>query len=773
METTTSAPKRKRKAFSCYDCRRRKLKCDREHPACSRCIKAGHADTCRYGSGPLDDEGEDDEENPSPDGNQNRTFGLPPPNRPAVGHTNPRPDKSSNGTTDRSTASKRIALLEHRLAMIEGKPSGPTPTMGRLEHPIPVIAASNSDFSSKPTTDTAAREILGMVRPGQNEPEPMVFRKKGFKTQFFGASHPGAMLVFFPEVRRFMKEAIGKYPALPRLRADFKALKAKHKSAKNSSPLSTEVSDLIALLPRQDTVRYLLDRFFATFGMTYHVLHGPSFWQEYDEFWKDPNQGRPGYIVTMLLAIAAVRCAVVQEPVNYIVDSSIPRVEAMRWTQVCEAWMDKQSRKHLNLTIFQCRCLWLLSKRMNGFKNKEAWTHAGMVLRFAMSAGFHREPGMLRDTTSVFDQEMRRRLWATIVELELQASLDKGMPSALGGFSFDCAAPANLKDEDLNENTKFPISSEPCEILTPSSFLHASQRSLTLRIGLTAEINDLGAQIRFEDVLRYDESIRHELEEIPDWKENREHGSGEAMVVDALPKVLSEIMLRYYLILIHSPLARRIDGNPKNTYSRMACFDAASRILTQHFRLAESGNVVFGLFRDDIFVVSFNICHNAYLSQVHSEKSPTFHRLCLNLPSHLDDSVLQLGSSLIPLVERGLSMLEDHLIWIGKRSLPCLILAIALSLLRTATSAAPSANYEQAAIERVIALNYRIVAAQEQAPYADGIPSMLTPNQSTNGPTPPADLSFEWVDQVDMSGWLPENFFSLDQADLGNDLSLI
>lgn len=40
--------KRRRKALSCYDCRRRKLKCDRTFPACSRCVKAGLASACTY-----------------------------------------------------------------------------------------------------------------------------------------------------------------------------------------------------------------------------------------------------------------------------------------------------------------------------------------------------------------------------------------------------------------------------------------------------------------------------------------------------------------------------------------------------------------------------------------------------------------------------------------------------------------------------------------------------------------------------------------------------
>src|ERR1700712_1744722 len=42
--------KRKRKTFSCYDCRRKKLRCDRLYPTCGRCQSAGRASSCAYES---------------------------------------------------------------------------------------------------------------------------------------------------------------------------------------------------------------------------------------------------------------------------------------------------------------------------------------------------------------------------------------------------------------------------------------------------------------------------------------------------------------------------------------------------------------------------------------------------------------------------------------------------------------------------------------------------------------------------------------------------
>ncbi|KAF2239068.1 hypothetical protein EV356DRAFT_161994 [Viridothelium virens] len=756
METPIA--KRKRKAFSCYDCRRRKLKCDREHPACSRCRKAGHADTCRYGSGSNDEDEEDDNDNENEE--QTVTPGTAQIHS-ARASLAPKTGKPIlNGTSDRSNGqTKRIAQLEHRLAMLEGKSTAPAPMTGRVEPNIPSNPVSSADTK---TADSTKREFMSMLR-GRADQESMIFRKKGFKTQYYGSSHLATLLVHFPETRAFMKDAINKYPSLYRLQNDFRALKSKRKSKTVEPNISTHDTDLLALLPDQETVHHYLKYYFQTLDTMYHVLHGPSFWEEYTDFWKDPTRGRSGFIVIMILAIAAVRCAAAQETINYTIDSSVPREQAIHWTKVCEHWLERQSKKHLNLTVFQCHCLLIVAKRMNNIKIKETWTDTGTLLRFAMSAGFHREPSLLRGRASVFEQEMRRRLWATIMELELQASLERGMPSALSGFSFDCVPPLNLKDEDLTDKSEIPLPSEPCENFTPSAFLHAVQRSLSLRTGLTSQINDLGAQISFEDVLRFDESLHQELEAIPDWKDHTNGSENSTCPPSKLAKALFDITLRQYLLLIHNPFARRTDKNPRTAYSRVACFDAASRIIDQHADIAGSGHIVMMLGRDDVFSAAFTVCHHAYLSQIHN------------------DMVLQHHTStVVSLVERGLSMMEEVLVRLGKKSLPCWIVAMALSMVQSVISNDSTINYEQQAVERVIALNYRILASQESAPWDQNIPNVVTPSATgTNGswggsenvPTPAADMSFEWINQVDMSNWLPDNLWSLDGADAQNDLS--
>ena len=127
-------------------------------------------------------------------------------------------------------------------------------------------------------------------------------------------------------------------------------------------------------------------------------------------------------------------------------------------------------------------------------------------------------------------------------------------------------------------------------------------------------------------------------------------------------------------------------------------------------------------------------------------------------------------------------MLEEALVRLGKRSLACWIAAVALSMLQSVTIGDSNVNYEQQAVERVIALNYRILASQESAPWDQNIPSIITPSATGTNTTPgesgpntapDENLSFEWINQVDMSSWLPDNMWPLDAADMNNDLSWV
>ena len=402
-----------------------------------------------------------------------------------------------------------------------------------------------------------------------------------------------------------------RHTSLPRVQRDLKELQEKWKGDK-TDVLPFNKVELLQLVPDRESVDYLAHLYFDSVETMYRILHRPSFWKEYQMFWENQHEANPAFIIVILLMMATVSCLSLTERPTYIGDSALSRERAVFWIEVSERWLDRHSQKNIYLAIWQIRCLLILSKQVNLVKKKRIWTGAGTLLREAMSAGFHRDPSCLGEKVSVFDQEMRRRLWATMTELELQASIDRGMPSGSAGIPSDCATVLNVNDDELTVECDSPPISRPWKEHTESSFLHTLRASFSLRVSLNSLVNDLNAPLPYEEVLNYEEMVTEELQKLPPCV-----GAGENQATQAFPELartLLDTQLRQFLILLHAPFARQTDTNSRYLVSRMICFSAASSILEQYSKLINSGNFLLLLLRHDYFRAGLIISHNMYIS---------------------------------------------------------------------------------------------------------------------------------------------------------------
>ena len=178
----TPAPKRRRIAFSCGDCRRRKLRCDRVYPSCSRCQKGGHPESCTYDSEAVESALTHfpEERNRTRDLSTANGFGpsrgihRPSSVAPSFGvdgGAEKRPQFQSEDTAARLYAQEeRIRQLEYRIIGLE---------------------KANHDASSPEGTRLEPRSYSD---PKAAVDKDMIFRGKNFKTQFYGASHHTSFL---------------------------------------------------------------------------------------------------------------------------------------------------------------------------------------------------------------------------------------------------------------------------------------------------------------------------------------------------------------------------------------------------------------------------------------------------------------------------------------------------------------------------------------------------------------------------------------------------
>ena len=407
-----------------------------------------------------------------------------------------------------------------------------------------------------------------------------------------------------------MKDAISTHTSLARLRSDLKVLKVRARQVLAAAPKSYH-PDLLCLLPKKDVVDRQLKVYFDTFELIYHVLHVPSFWKEYDVFWEDPQKGEPSFVAILLLAMAVVSCISPKQPSRFVGHSSVTRQTCIIWLENVETWHQRQSPKHADISYYQILCLLSLAKEVNAIKKKRAWTTTGILLSIGSAAGLHRDPSLRDGKISVFEQEMRRRLWSVLTELELQNSLVRGMPTLLAGFKSDCAAPRNIHDEDFDESSQQLPASRPRSELTAASFLHVAGQSLSLRTALISMINNPGTSLKYQEILQYDEQIRQLLRSISPLDTRKDICS-----TSSLPFAALNIQLQQLLIVLHSPFARQAGTHPQCGYSKLVCFKAATGILEQHSRLTAMGDFTLGLRGHDIYLAGLCLCHNIFTSSL-------------------------------------------------------------------------------------------------------------------------------------------------------------
>lgn len=83
------------------------------------------------------------------------------------------------------------------------------------------------------------------------------------------------------------------------------------------------------------------------------------------------------------------------------------------------------------------------------------WAMTGLLVRLANGMGLHRD-GSLFDMTP-FEIEMRRRVWWSIVKVDLRSSEELGMELTIQDRTFDTEVPLNINDADMSPEGTTPL----------------------------------------------------------------------------------------------------------------------------------------------------------------------------------------------------------------------------------------------------------------------------------------------------------------------------
>lgn len=438
---------------------------------------------------------------------------------------------------------------------------------------------STEESSARPdtnieTTETKLSDTFHIHRGdrGVLDQAALVSRSISHKTRLFGQSH---WINSFILIVRDMVELIEPHfrdensqalAHMHRCKILARAIKAQ-RAPSWPCPLTSD-------LPMRELADVLVDRYLQTIETVYRIVHIPTFREQYRSLWDTAREKRDRSFIVQLKLILALGT------VTYDDDFSLRR-QAVRWIYEAQAFLSEPIFKpRLRIHILQAQILLILAKELVDISGDSIWISAGSLIRTAITMGLHRDPLRLPKMEPLA-VEMRRRLWSTILEISLQASMAKGCPPLISDQDFDTQGALNLEDEDIVADPADGGFGKPSTGFTQVSIANALRQTFPVRLKVTKFLNDLDSGIgTYEETLKLDTEVRLAFKElrqrlracIPD-----ENLSSSLRRPSFAVQAVESIMHRY-LSSLHMPFFGASLNQSAYAFSRKVVIDTSLKI---------------------------------------------------------------------------------------------------------------------------------------------------------------------------------------------------
>ena len=236
--------------------------------------------------------------------------------------------------------------------------------------------------------------------------------------------------------------------------------------------------------------------------------------------------------------------------------------------------------------------------------DRDIWFLLALEVNLAMRMGYHRDPSHFPGF-SPLKSEMRRRLWATVLQGDILISSQMGLPRMISDWQSNTVEPRNLNDTDIDRDTsELPAPRTETEMTTALGII--ARRRILVVLGT---ISDLMANVKscdYVEVMRVDANLHEAAASIPPTLKLK---SMTASITDSSQVIMSRLFISHLIykgqIMLHRRflLMEPFADEGSFLYSRKACLDASIGILQiQH--ILDEGHAL---------EVSFIRCAGAYL----------------------------------------------------------------------------------------------------------------------------------------------------------------
>ncbi|SCO77062.1 related to fungal specific transcription factor [Fusarium oxysporum] len=511
--------RREKPLLSCTFCRNRKVRCDRQLP-CKTCTNRGIGLSCTY----------------------------------EVGCTSRGKSKVSVGD--------RIQQLEELVRSLAQQSISTIPLTTPDEETL-VPASRNTPISqSKDGTDS----------PRASEPGSMRLNSYGVGTSYVGSVHWAAVLDSISELRDHYEEQ-----EEARLLATNDHLFLHSPGPRLLyEPVQTTKADLLASIPARPVVDRMVARYFNTQGVVPSILHSGRFLQEYDKFWQDPP-AMPCIWIGLLFSAMCV-ATLCQHSIDDPTDPEIQgRVRVFREQTLHSLILGQYTRG--GEYVLETLINYLICESFMSQEDETGlWLVQGIIVQLALSQGYHRDPHNFPSITP-FSGEMRRRVWAVIVQLDLRLSSQMALPCVLKSQQYDTAEPRNLLDTDFDENTIDLPPSRPETEVTPVLYSLAKGR-IDKMMGLVNDIVNDTKEHPYTEIVELDRKLQEAEASLPPifkWQPLSQSFMVAPEIV--MHRVLLQLAIQRLTIWLHRKYLAPPYTQTCYQHSRKACVQAAIKVL--------------------------------------------------------------------------------------------------------------------------------------------------------------------------------------------------
>ncbi|TVY41868.1 Transcription factor [Lachnellula occidentalis] len=322
-------------------------------------------------------------------------------------------------------------------------------------------------------------------------------------------------------------------------------------------------------VPTRELADSLVPLYFQSFESTHRILHVPTFWTEYQRYWAHPESASTGLRLKVLLVVGIGSSF--YKPKD---DDAGLRDMVRQWIYVAQMWLSGPLEKdRLDIHGLQIHCLTILAREIFSNGGDLVWMSMGSLIHRAMQIGLHRDPKHL-PPMSMMQAEVRRRLWATILEMLIQSSLDSSMPSRMSVDDFDTAAPSNINDDEIDDSTTV-LQPHPRSAYTTTSMQLLLLDSVPTRLRILQLLNGLKPEISYPDVIALSSEITTAYRASSSFmKDNQKYG------ITSFHRNLLDYLIRRFLIPLHLPFATKARTNPLFHHSLKTSLEAAIAIIS-------------------------------------------------------------------------------------------------------------------------------------------------------------------------------------------------